>query len=307
MSSAGRSGARRLRAAAERAVGAGFFVFPVRPRAKTPAVPGWEQAATRDLGVVSRWWQTTPFNVGLATGRSGIVVVDLDRAKPGSTSAPMLSGREALVRLAEEHGQPVPVTATVSTPSGGSHLYFRMPAGVELRNSQGLLAPLIDSRGAGGYVLAAGSVLPSGRYVGDGAEIAVLPAWLSALLQPRPPARVPVVELGLSSARATAYVNAIVASETGAVATAPVGTRHSTRLRAARTLGRLVAGGELDAARARWALLEAAEAHLGVDTSVREVERDIDDGLAYGARMPRRIRRSSAISGDISHGEASDR
>ncbi|SDF15735.1 bifunctional DNA primase/polymerase [Pseudonocardia oroxyli] len=304
MSRVGEAG-RRLTAAAERAVGAGFLVFPVRPRAKTPAVPGWEQAATRDLGQVARWWRRAPFNVGLAVGRSRVVVIDLDRPKPESASPVASNGRDALRRLADHAQQVIPATASVRTPSGGTHLYFRMPDGVELRNSQGLLAPLIDTRGSGGYVLAAGSTLASGRYVADGGQIALLPAWLtSLLLPPRPIA--PEAELGLSSTRATAYVNAIVASETAAIVNAAVGTRHTTRLRAARSLGRLVAGGELDFARARWALLEAAQSHLGVDTTAREIERDVNDGLAYGARRPRRISRSSAISDDIGHGKASD-
>ncbi|GAA4557713.1 bifunctional DNA primase/polymerase [Pseudonocardia xishanensis] len=292
MTTSSSAAVRRLRVAAERAVEAGFFVFPVRPRAKTPVIPGWEQAATRDLRQVGRWWRTTPFNVGLAVGRSGVVVIDLDQPKLGPSA---VSGVEALGGLADERGQVVPVTASVTTPSTGRHLYCRMPHETALRNSQGLLAPLIDTRGVGGYVLAAGSVLPSGRYVARGGEIAELPGWLATLLTPPPlppAARTPESELRLRGSRATAYVNAIVASETEAVAAAVVGTRHTTRLRAARTLGRLVGGGELDAARARWVLLEAAEAHLGADTSVREIERDIDDGLAFGARMPRRIRQA---------------
>ncbi|SDG82616.1 bifunctional DNA primase/polymerase [Pseudonocardia oroxyli] len=304
MSRVGEAG-RRLQAAAERAVGAGFFVFPVRPGAKTPAVPGWEQSATRDLGPVGRWWRRAPFNVGLAVGRSRIVVIDLDRPKPESASPVASTGSDTLRRLADQAGQVVPVTASVRTPSGGAHLYFRMPEGVELRNSQGLLGPLIDTRGCGGYVLAAGSALPTGRYVDEGGKIALLPGWLaSLLLPPRPTA--PEVELGLSSSRATAYVNAIVAGETAAVVNAAVGTRHTTRLRAARALGRLVAGGELDLARARWALLEAAQTHLDLDTTAREIERDVDDGLAYGARMPRRVSRSSGIPGDIGHGRAAN-
>lgn len=206
------------------------------------------------------------------------------------------SGCRALEVLAAQHGAVVPPTVTVRTPSSGSHLYFRMPEGVELRNSQQLLAPRVDTRGHGGYVLAAGSVLPSGRYTpvsGAGGKIAELPAWLVPLLQPPRVETVVGVDAAMSlpAGRAKAYLEAIIESETAAVALAEVGSRHSTRLRAARALGRLVGGGELDLRTARSVLLEAAAAHRGVDTAAREIERDIDDGLAYGARLPRRIRR----------------
>jgi hypothetical protein len=63
-------------------------------------------------------------------------------------------------------------------------------------------------------------------------------------------------------------------------------------LRAARTLGRLVAGGELPEQQARARLLDAARGHIDVDEcTAREVTRDIDDGLAYGQRLPRRLPR----------------
>ena len=57
------------------------------------------------------------------------------------------------------------------------------------------------------------------------------------------------------------------------------------------TLGRLVGGGELEEQTARQILLDAAAGHLGPDTTEREVVRDIDDGIAYGRKLPRSIRR----------------
>ena len=49
----------------------------------------------------------------------------------------------------------------------------------ELRNSQGRFGWLVDTRGEGGYVVAAGSVRRQGRYqVTRAAPIADLPAWL---------------------------------------------------------------------------------------------------------------------------------
>jgi hypothetical protein len=58
-------------------------------------------------------------------------------------------------------------TYTVATASGGEHLYFRQPVGLQLRNTQGEhgsgLGWCIDTRGHGGFVVAAGSRRMDGR------------------------------------------------------------------------------------------------------------------------------------------------
>jgi hypothetical protein len=97
-----------------------------------------------------------------------------------------------------------------------------------------------------------------------------------------------VVEI--SGGRARAYVAAIVEREAAGVAAAGEGTRHRTLLAAARTLGRLVGGDALDEVTARGALLAAAEGYVGRGGYTgAQVARDIDDGLAYGMRLPRRF------------------
>ena len=79
-----------------------------------------------------------PRNVGIACGPSGLVVLDLDLAKPGQdrTRWPVQwrdhdvsSGADVLAVLAEQVGQSVPETYVVATPSGGRHLYFAAPEG----------------------------------------------------------------------------------------------------------------------------------------------------------------------------------
>ena len=90
---------------------------------------------------------------------------------------------------------------------------------------------------------------------------AELPGWLArALVPPPPPAPGPVMQLPRQ--RAGAYVRAIVEREAQIVATAQTGTRHRALLAAARTLGRLVGGGELAENQARAALLDAAAGHV---------------------------------------------
>ena len=98
------------------------------------------------------------------------MVVDLDTHSPlpDDWRLPGVhDGRDVLALLAEWAGQPWPVTYTVKTPTGGLHLYYAAPDGQGIRNSAGKIGPLIDVRGGGGYVLAAGSVLDERAYPGN--------------------------------------------------------------------------------------------------------------------------------------------
>lgn len=241
-------------------------------------------------------------------------MVDLDPdggAQPPARWAGVRDGHGALARLAATLGEPFPAdTYTVGTPSGGTHLYFRQPGDVHLRNTQGTLGWRIDTRGHGGYVLAAGSRGAAGqRYrVLRDRPVAQLPEWLLDVLAPPTDsesiAPTPLVDVSanrrssddgddppkLPPARTHAYLRAIVEGERHAVSTAAVGHRHTTLLRAARRLGHWVGGGGLADADARAALTDAAHGYVGVaGYTVRQVQRDITDGLAYGARHPRYI------------------
>ena len=145
---------RRLLSAALTAAQAGMQVFPVQPHGKIPAVRQWEQAATTDPDAVTAWWQVRPYNIGIATGPSGLVVVDLDTAR-GAVPPPRWTGarggHDVLRAVAAEAGQPFPGdTYSVTTPTGGIHLYFRQPDGAAaLRNTAGRLGWKIDTRGCG--------------------------------------------------------------------------------------------------------------------------------------------------------------
>jgi hypothetical protein len=285
----------RLLDAALNAADDGLYVFPVVPRGKTPGIREWEHHATRDRQQITQWWDRRPWNIGAAVGRSGIVVLDLDTSRgdtPPEEFAGATSGYDVLCTLAVRAGEPAPLdTYTVATATGGAHLYFRAPGGLSLRNTAGVLGWKIDTRAAGGYVVAAGSVRDEGLYrVTRATSIAPLPGWIAAALTPpAEPARTSP-SLALNARRATAYVQAILEHETAAVADAPIGTRHHARLKAARTLGRLVAGGELDEHQAYAALRIAAERHIGHDCTELEVEQDLESGLAFGRRLPRQIR-----------------
>ncbi|GAA2798959.1 bifunctional DNA primase/polymerase [Saccharopolyspora taberi] len=283
----------RLMRVALEASYAGHAVFPLWPRSKKPALRDWESAATCEDDQIRDWWSSVPYNVGIATGPSGLHVVDLDDGhghEPPPEWPRARGGRDVLARLAEAAGQPYPGdTYTVATPTGGLHLYFRAPEEPELRSTVARLGWRVDTRGAGGYIVAAGSVRPEGYYRAmNRAEIAPLPLWLVEALTPPPPPD--PIELDLPAGRASAYVAAVVEGETDAVALATTGSRRNTLLRAAGRLGRLVGGGELDEHTARSALRAAAQRHIGHDGfTEREADTTIRDGMAWGIDRPRHV------------------
>jgi hypothetical protein len=281
----------RLGDAALRAAAAGWAVFPVRPAAKVPAITDWENAATTDAGQIREWWTARAWNIGLATGPSGLLVIDLDLPADLRPASGPVGSLRTLEELSAAQGQPPPTgTYSVRTPSGGMHLYFRQPTGAALRSTQGALGELIDTRGHGGYVLAAGSTHTSGRTydVTVREPVALLPAWLDQALAPPPQVSPPTARRTAPAAggrREQAYLRAVVDGECEAVVAAVVGQRHRTLLRAARRLGHWVGGGALTEVEARSALSVAAAGYIGVaGYTARQVRRDISDGIVYGAR-----------------------
>ena len=110
----------------------GWHVFPCAPGGKRPALRGnWQDHATADPARIRDWWCQTTYNIGVACGPSGLVVLDLDVCDGEDAAA---SGSSVLAALCRQHGQPYPLpTYAVATPSGGGHLYYAT-AGVPLRN-----------------------------------------------------------------------------------------------------------------------------------------------------------------------------
>ena len=60
----------------------GWFLFPVRPSGKAPAIRGWQERATTDPDRINRFFTTHPdHNAGIACGPSGLLVIDCDMPK----------------------------------------------------------------------------------------------------------------------------------------------------------------------------------------------------------------------------------
>ncbi|PSM41291.1 DNA primase [Streptomyces dioscori] len=252
----------------------GWYVFPLRPGGKPPALHGeractrsgecasghrkWEQRATIDPERIRAAWSRAPFNVGIATGPSGLAVIDLDTPEhKGSADAP--DGAATFGALCERAGHPVPDTCRTRTPSGGTHLYFTAPPGIRIGSTAGTIAASVDTRAWGGYVVAAGSITPAGAYEALSGPVAVpLPSWLQSILQPAP--RTPQAPSIAVAGQSSRYADVALTAETRNVRAAQLGGREAALFRAARALGRFVAWGDLPRHVVEQALQEAGEA-----------------------------------------------
>ncbi|GAA2690576.1 MULTISPECIES: bifunctional DNA primase/polymerase [Actinosynnema] len=305
--------------AALHAAARGWHVFPLRPGTKKPALHGvrhcprtapcvdghlgWEQRATTDPDTIRRCWSAGEFNIGIATGPSGLVVVDLDTPKSPADVPPdgwnregVLDGHDVFDLLCREAGQPVPwETFSVRTTRGGTHLYYRAHEGTALRSTKGEegngLGWKVDTRAHGGYVVAPGSSTPTGSYtITDDLPVADLPPWLHQRLTPKPVvARTAAPQTG--SEQHSAYVDAAVRGECDKVAAAASGRHSSVLFTAAVALGQLVGGQALPSATAENALHQAA-AHMvnsRCGCTDREITRTITNGLRAGISRPRTI------------------
>jgi Bifunctional DNA primase/polymerase, N-terminal len=266
----------------------GWHVFPCVPGGKRPALHGnWQDLATADPDRVRTWWARTAYNIGVACGPSGLVVIDLDSPHTGQPpgSPPAETGTDMLAALCGRHGQPYPLpTYAVDTPSGGCHLYYAAPDN-RIRNSAGRLGPLIDVRASGGYVIGKDSRIGRHAYTARDERTPVpLPTWVTGLLQDGPPAPAGIPLPVFPGAHGTAYATAALREEARLVATARPGTRNDTLNRAAFSLGQLAATGLLPTLSVATALASAA-AQAGLPAE--EARRTIRSGMTAGSHRPR--------------------
>lgn len=156
----------------------GFQVFPLSPNTKIPmkGTRGLHDA-TIDPKVIEAWWAEYPnANIGIRTGKeSGITVVDFDQKSGGMET---LKSWEEAIPVSELD------TLTVATANGGVHLYYAYDP--SLKQTAGL-APGVDVRNDGGYVVAAGSAVDGKGYsVCFEAKPLPLPGYIRERQRPAP-------------------------------------------------------------------------------------------------------------------------
>jgi putative DNA primase/helicase len=147
----------------------GWSPIPIKERSKEPNLlelrPYLNRKATKEELDTWRW-----SGVGIVTGPvSGVLVLDVD-------------GPEGEAEI-QKYGHPA--TPIVRTANGGLHLYFKHP---EQHVSTAIrVAPGLDVKASGGYVVAPPSLGPNGRpyewlVSPEEADLAEPPQWLMDLL-----------------------------------------------------------------------------------------------------------------------------
>ena len=148
---------------------------------KHPSVEGGCNSATIDPKLVEQWFtQRKNPNIGIATGSKwGYFALDVDVKSDGPAN---------LATIEAERGT-LPETVEEITGGGGRHKFFRTK-GKPVQNSTSKIAPGIDIRGDGGYVVVAPSLHASGRqyewvkgHAPGEIEMAEAPEWLMELVQ----------------------------------------------------------------------------------------------------------------------------
>jgi hypothetical protein len=264
----------------------GVPVFPCGGN-KRPVVETGFKAATADAGeIVAMFARPGAELIGMPTGRaSGLIAIDID-IRPGHTGMDWLT----------ENENALPETRTHKTRSGGLHLLFLAPEGVEIRNSASRLAPGVDVRGEGGYII----LPPSPGYaVADDSEPAEMPRWLIRACLPPEPQAAPVQPPAPRQATrhgGTAYGLKGLDNECHAVTRAPFGRQEPALNEAGLKVGALIAGGELEEGPAVAELLAAAR---GIASEPgrepwtpaeieKKVRRAVQDGKARPRQAPPR-------------------
>ncbi len=164
-----------LRELALRYANLGYPVFPCAPGGKVPATTHGFLDATTDAAQIEAWWTKHP-DANVAMPTAGLLVIDVDGAEnpwPGDS-----------VKARDLSCGPVSLT-----PRGGRHHIFRQPAGKAWGNTAGRLAPKVDTRANGGYIVVPPSVVDGKQYRWDEAlaltgpeELPEPPDWLTILL-----------------------------------------------------------------------------------------------------------------------------
>ena len=156
----------------------GYPVFPCVPDAKKPLTKHGFHNASLDEDLIRKWWHDNPgANIGVPT--AGLLVVDIDGA---DNSWP--DNVDKQLALSDT------VSAISVTPRGGRHLIFRQPAGKSWRNTTSKIAPRVDTRAEGGYIIVPPSNVKTTKYrwadtlaLDSSAEdLSEPPQWLTTLL-----------------------------------------------------------------------------------------------------------------------------
>jgi hypothetical protein len=236
-------------------------------------------AATRDLERFAEMTRLHPRGLlAIRTGMpSGTAVADVD-----------LRGIPAMREMVTDGT--LRRTPTAISGGGGYHMLYAHPGG-KVVSGANKIAPGIDSKADGAYIVVAPSIHPRTRapyrwlspFTDD--LIPMPPELAARLREPEHPPRNGTTLRIPHGRQGTRYAEAALRRELEGLLSAPEGTRNDTLAKqAAFSLGQLVASGALDRDRTA-TLLERAAEQIGLEPG--ETRRAIASGFRGGALHPR--------------------
>jgi hypothetical protein len=293
------------------------------------------RAATLDLDRITGWWQRQPDAIpGIAAGPSGLALIDIDThgdpfpADPGTGLLPGIdlaaenipeavwseqsayrSGRDSLRLLARLRGgerpwprEPEHRPVTVTTPSGGRHLWYQAPAD----NLRQALAPhsiawRIDIKAGWSYGIAPGALSGKGEYTITGGDITHsghMPEWLAREVirvatrqqhRSTPPPPRPT-STHLNERGPAAYLTTVINRGTTKLATLTDGRQRALAALAYQTGGLLQWSGLPHDQTAEQLITAGTAAGLPHNTATRIVHRSLKRGLDEPLPEPKTAR-----------------
>ena len=164
----------------------GFYVIPLHnpigegkcscrdPKCKRvgkhPRIKDWNNKYTTDESIIRQWWGKWPdANIGIVAGKSGLVVIDVDKRNGGFESLMSLRGKGSMGEF------------LLSVTGDGRHLIYKN-GGMSFINVKSIL-PGIDIKGENGFFVAPPSLHASGKQYKfqtpiSETEIGNIPDWL---------------------------------------------------------------------------------------------------------------------------------
>jgi len=287
-------------------------IFPLHPGSKLPATThGASNAALDD----SPWRGNPDLNIALHMGKNGLVLIDLDSHAHDDAVNPCKQGEADglawLEAARSEHGAADFQTWHSLTPTGGQHLFYRIPDSFDYTSlkQSGSIARHVDFKAGNQYAVVDPSLHPAGGYYSwnwtEGldpfnCDVLDCPPWLLALLPrkvqptvytPQTMRHMPVVANAREqreAKRAAAYGLASLTGAVEEVAQAVKGERHNVILGKAHHLGRLARACNLDAREMERQLYDRCVA-LGwpnLDSKLDTIRDGLNSGLAAGRYLP---------------------
>jgi hypothetical protein len=214
-------------------------IFPCSSETKRPLTVHGFKDSSQNAELVRDWWTRCPDAlIGVPTG-ARFIVVDVDMQHADAE------------KWWHANKDRVPLTRTHATRSGGFHLLFRPDARIPC--SQSRIAPHIDTRAFGGYVIwwpaeSIGRDAP----VEHGRILAPLPDCIAAIFSPQAP------RVSTRAHPSTRDVTAAVEGIVGTIAAAQEGNRNGVLFWGACRLAENARDGRISEASAQALALEAA-------------------------------------------------